>query len=63
MGFQGAQANDQDQLQAAQLRPNDVPLQATADVHQERRDAKPFGEVHQLDSGLYFHVQECRAID
>lgn len=58
MGLQGPQADDQDQLQATQLRANDVPLQTAADLHQERRHSESLGEVDQLDSGLYFHIEE-----
>lgn len=62
MGLQGAQANDQDQLQTAQLRANDVPIQTTAHLYQERRHTESLGEIDQLDSRLYIHIEECNIL-
>ena len=47
MGLQGAQADDQDQLQIRQLRRDDEQIQAAARVHKERRH-----QVRRIESRL-----------
>jgi hypothetical protein len=44
-----------------QLRGDDESLQATVDVHKERRHQKSLGKVHQFHPGLHIHFQkrEC----
>lgn len=41
-----------------QLRRDDESIQAAPDLHKERSDSKPLGEVYQLDLRLHINFQE-----
>ena len=57
MGLQSIEADDQDSLQIGSIRAHDEAIQRALDLHQDSCHEKSLRKVHQLHSGLHFHLQ------
>ena len=63
MGIQGAEAEDESQLQTKTARRDARILQNAAELHQKLGDAKLLGALDQLDFGLHFRLEKYEAAE